>query len=134
VVDAVRPYQTEVNWYHHNVLAPFESMTELLADKGYDGFTAVRNESTINQRTVLRVRRWAEPTQEEWAALEALGDHPVDCAHDGRTESVASGTTHVLLISGLVTLIKYPRVRRSRWEAHHGNTPPGCLCRRAPVS
>jgi hypothetical protein len=85
----------------------YAGITENLTDTGFD---------VAHQADELRVTQLREPNPAEWAALEAVAPHPVDCDRHAATPQIDAADAYTLIHSGLLTLIRYPLVRNNPWE------------------
>jgi hypothetical protein len=97
----------------------YAELEKHLLDSGYD---VERHPGPGFKEGILLVTRMREPKRAEWAALEAIAPHPVDCERDGSTDGIPAEAVQALLWSGLLSMLKYPLVRR-----HARDSPDGVL-------
>jgi hypothetical protein len=95
----------------------YAAMTKDLEGAGYD---IERHPGPGLSEGALLVTRKREPTEDEWAALEKVAPHPMDCARDGATDGITAGVAGPLIRSGLLTTITYPLVRRHIYDPEKG--------------
>ncbi|MDW8803715.1 hypothetical protein P1P68_02545 [Streptomyces scabiei] len=117
------PFQVEVWWRAPADEDPavaeeaYAAMTDDLKGAGYD---VARHPGPGLSEGVLLVTRKREPTEAEWAVLEKVAPHPVDCARDGAADCITADAAGPLVRSGLLDRISYPLVRRHVYDPHAG--------------
>lgn len=117
------PFQVEVWWrapadeYPAVTEEAYAAMTEDLEGAGYD---VARHPGPGPGKGTLLVTRKREPTEAEWAVLEKVAPHPVDCARDGAADGITADAARPLVRSGLLTQITYPLVRRHVYDPQTG--------------
>lgn len=84
------------------------------------GFAVARHPGPGHREGNLQVTRKREPTKEEWAALETIAPHPLDCDLHGTTDGIAAEVSTSLYWSDLVTRTSYPLVRHHVWDPQQG--------------
>ncbi|MCX5278006.1 MULTISPECIES: hypothetical protein [Streptomyces] len=94
----------------------YTAMTKDLEDE-YD---VARHPGPGLHEGALLVTRKREPTEAEWAVLEKVAPHPVDCERDGAADGIPADAASPLVRSGLLTRITYPLVRRHVYDPHAG--------------
>ncbi|MGW3045774.1 hypothetical protein ACWC9T_38505 [Kitasatospora sp. NPDC001159] len=100
-----------------------EAAYAALRDELLDDFDVERHPGPGYKKGILLVTRLREPTEKEWAALDAVAGHPLDCTRDHGADGVPADTAQLLMWSGLMVLLTYPLVRRHVYDPQQGTMP-----------
>ncbi|WP_042404448.1 hypothetical protein [Streptacidiphilus carbonis] len=117
------PFKVQVRWRagaDDDPAATEDAYAALAQQLVADGYDTERHPGPGPNTGTLVVTRKREPTAAEWAALETVAPHPLDCTRDGAAAGVPAETAQSLVWSGLLEVVKYPLVRHHVYDPHQG--------------